>query len=412
MKLRVGAPDHIILSAALCSLQGSERWPLSATSVNAMSPEEQDALFSSLVARDVAPLVVRAAQRASVQLPERIAAKLAAGWRAASMALDAQRSELGLLAAKVREVSAPILLFRGLDVADNVWPQLPVNSNAAHILIHPPQVSEAKACLAAVGFVQGELDRDKGRIIPATAKQIQDQEAKGGKLAAFRKMMRVSELDDIAPFLQSDYPRQEFLVVGSQVYMICEIDVHLTVLAGVDIPDIWAKTRVVKMDDESIFAQDASDMLWTLATCCYHEIMLDVARPIRAFLDVLAVLVRFAPELDWDHIKLVANRYGLEPGLYYVLRHAHELLGEDFVPTAQLQLFDPTRADVVRRRDWGDFGPRLFNTEFFYMPFSIEHCDGGRAGPSAELNGDANAKESESTHRAPAATLTAPQLRD
>jgi Uncharacterised nucleotidyltransferase len=409
MKLRVGTPDHVILLAALGSLQRSERWPFSAAPVNAMSPEEQDALYASLVARDVAPLVVRAAQLAGAQLPDTIGTKLAAAWRAASVALSAQRSELGLLAAKMRELSAPLLLFRGLDLADHVWPQLPVNSNAVHILIHPPQVSEAKACLAALGFVQGETDRDKGRVIPATAKQLQDLEAKGGKLAPFRKMIRASELDNIAPFLQSGYPRQEFLVVGSQAYLVCEIVVHLTVLAGVDIPDTWAKTRVVKVGDESIFAQDPSDMLWTLATCCYHEIMLDVARPIRAFLDVLAVLVRFAPQLDWNHMKLVANRYGLEPGLYYVLRHANELLGEDFVPTTQLQLFDPTRSGVVRRRDWGDFVPRLFNTEFLYTPFSIERFE-SQPGSSAALNGGTDTQESESKRRAPAPTMTAPQL--
>jgi hypothetical protein len=401
VRLRAGTPDQLILSAALCCLQGAERWPFSMAGLNTMPAEEQDACFRSWVARDVLPLIAHAATLAGVELPEKLRDGFAANCKAAKSLLSVQRTELGLLAAKMRAVSAPLMLFRSLDLADNVWPQLPLNSSAARILVHPPQTTEAKTCLAQTGFVQGQLDREKGRVIPATLKELQDQEIRGGKLAAFRKMIRLSELDEFASFLRAENQRPEFLVVGSQVYGVCEIQVHLTVLGGVDIPDTWAKSRSIRLGDESVLGQDPSDMLWTLATCCYHEIMLDVTRPIRAFLDVLAALSKFAAELNWEHIKKVANQYGLEPALYYVLRHAQELLGEQIIPTAQLELFYPLRSEVVRRRDWGDFAPRLFNAEVPYTPFRIEGSDGAELGPATQLNGSADSQESESHRHIP-----------
>jgi hypothetical protein len=372
VKLRIGTQEHVILSAALCVLQGCERWPFSANALNLLRRKGQDALYVALVASDTFPIVARAAQISGVRLSEHLSQKLAMSCRAADVVMNLLRPELARLASKMRNVSAQFLVFKSLDLADHIWPQVAVSSNGFDILVHPPQLNEVKSCLAEMGYTQGILDRNDCRLIPPLPEYIEALESAEPKLFPFSKLIRVPELDEFGSLLRSDYPRQEFIVVGGQVYMSCEVTVHHNVLEGVDVRDLWEKSRTIKVGEEKMLAQDPADMLWSLATRFYHQIMLDVARPIGAYLDVLAVLARFAPALDWDRVKLIANRYGLEPGLYYVLRHSKDLLGEEAIPANVLKLFHPTRSDVVRRRDWGDFIPRLFDRGVLYAPFVIE----------------------------------------
>ncbi len=374
MRLRVGTPDHLILSSALCVLQGASRWALPETA-SALSAEEQDALFAACVASDTVSLLAKGAKLSRVEFAEKLALRLSSADHVAAAALEALRAETGTTIARLREKSAPAMLFKSLDLADNVWPTLPLHTGSADILIHPPQVTVCKTVLRELGYTQSELDRENGRLVEAQIERIQGLEEKAARLFAFRKLIRAPALDHLSAFLRADYLQPDFMLVGDDAYLIAEINVHLTVLTGVDIPDIWERTRTIDLSGDAILAQDPSDMLWTLATGCYHEVMLDVRRPIRSFLDVLAVLTRFSWELDWDRIQLIAKRYGLEPGLYYVLRHAGDLLGASVVPQDRLHSFYPGRSDVVRRRDWGDFVPRLFATDALYVPLSLDTPD-------------------------------------
>ena len=235
-----------------------------------------------------------------------------------------------------------------------------------------------KLSLTRQGYEQAEIDRENGRLFATKPRQIEELESKGLRLAPFRKLLRTPALDPFAEFLSTHLPDREFIVLNGSVYLACELSIHLTVLSGVGVQDVWDKTRDVSLLGETLQAQDPSDILWSVATGCYHETMLDVQRPLRTFLDVLAVVKRFASVFDWERIKLLSTRYGLDPGLYYVLRHAHELLGNDAIAQEHVDLFHPERADVVRRRDWGDFVPRLFGRGVLYSPLIIPNGHDGQ----------------------------------
>jgi Uncharacterised nucleotidyltransferase len=406
MRLQIDSPEFFVVSAALSVLNGPDRSPFPEKRLDELSAEALNSFCATTIANDTFQLVARALESKDSLAPETFSKILAQATEVARVATDMVKGQALTFVAGMRAASAPVLLFRSLDLAENVWPQLPVGVGTAEFVIQPPQISSCKTILARQGYEQADIDRESGRLTPTKPRQIEELETKGLRLAPFRKLLRVPALDPFSEFFVSYLPAREYLVLNGSVYLACEFTIHLTVLSGVGVQDIWEKTRGVALLGETVQAQDPSDMLWSLATGCYHETMLDVQRPVRVFLDVLAVLKRFATVFDWDRIKFLATRYGLDPGLYYVLRHANELLGDDVIPQERVDLFHPERTDVVRRRDWGDFVPRLFGSGVLYTPLILPTARDGQDGldraPAGEVDSLAPPAVNNGSHRASA----------
>jgi hypothetical protein len=264
------------------------------------------------------------------------------------------------------------MLFKGADCADAVWPRMPRISTVLEVLIQPPQLEEARAALIEAGHVQGTLAPETGQIAPAPLETIRESERRQPRLFPFLKLIRVPELDGLAAALTIDYARPEFLVQEDRVYFVCETHIHYNVTFEIDVRDLWRQSRTLEIGGESILGQTPTDMVWVWATRAYFETLLGTTRPMLAFFDVLALLERFSAEIDWARIRKIAHEYALEPVLYYVLRHANELLGRPVVPQSTLRQLYPVRVGVERRRDRGDFVSRLFDGDLTVEKLEIE----------------------------------------
>ena len=195
-----------------------------------------------------------------------------------------------------------------------------------------------------MGEAAGEAARERGHY----------------ELAAFRRL--VPEPDLRSPGLAAAAERVEDLgmVVGAEAFLIAEIDLHFNISNGIDVEDVWRNPRAIRVMGRDATGMSPETLVWFLASRFYHELIVIDQHNFRLFLDLLAVLHRYGRSIRWKEVLAVAHRYGLEPCLYYVLRHARELLGQARIPDRVVTALRPDRPGVDRRHDWGDFTARLF----------------------------------------------------
>ena len=255
-----------------------------------------------------------------------------------------------------------LLLLKGGDLAQTVYPaDLPRMMEDVDVLVMPTDLLAVERALHEEGFVQGTASSETLTVTPLSP----------AELAAFRAMNHY-ELPVYAKFVElpgcavtaeraGKYLRPHgywMPVVGTRAYVPVEVDVHFNISRDVDLRDVWNAPHPLKLPGgRSVLGQSATDMLWFLASRLYHEVM-QAGGVLLQFIDVLAVVSRRGPEIDWERITEIAAKYGLAPSLYYVLVHVDELLGPA-VPSAVLDACCPARRGVRRDHDWGDLMPKL-----------------------------------------------------
>lgn len=373
MRLRFGTPQYLAVAAALKTLKVPYNGEFPTKMIGDKPAEEQELLFRNWLDADVVPLMARAMATSEDPLTGQIAHWCQAYVTIAEAALNALRQDVSILATRMQESKASVLVFKSLDLADNIWPSIAINATAAELLVQPPESGLFCSLLRELGYREATLNRSQGTL-DETPNSSRDRDFGDIKIPTFRRLVRAKQLDHLAQELGFEYHLPHCLYIGTAAYLVLSIDAYFTVLAGVSIPQIWEHRRRIQVLNTLCSAQDPSDMVWSLAAVCYHDIMLDIQQPwhIRRFLDVLAVVYRFRTELEWDRIVAIAKQYGVGPPLYYVLTHVSALLGADETLRPDIERLTPTLPNTVRRRDWGDFLPRLFNAPSTLVALSLE----------------------------------------
>jgi Uncharacterised nucleotidyltransferase len=372
MKLNAGSVGHIALSSAVRVLTGVDCRDVLESTFERMSAEEARLFCNELIAQKVFPVVARAIELQGICLPEEVVRYMNAITRAANGVLWLYKREIVSFAKEMRARSAPVMMLKGIDLAENVWPQLPRVMADLDVLVQPSQIGDAKAVWRSLGYQQGYLDRAQCAITPFYARsEIRPMDEEHYEIGIFRRIVRVPEMDNQGEFLTEQW-RNNFFHIGDSTYFVLEIDVHYSVHRDIDAVGMWNRPRVIARNGESIFALSPENLILVIALRCYLESMTTKvnAHPIHLFLDTLAVLVKFSAELDWDEVERHATQYQFLSPLYYVLRHANEVLGENMVPETYLERWQPRRAGNDRSRDFGDFLPRLFDNLDF-IPLQI-----------------------------------------
>lgn len=263
----------------------------------------------------------------------------------------------------LRTQEIEIALLKGGDLDLSIYgAALPRSMSDLDILVRPVEVAAVEAALAAAGFQQGIFDRKSLTIRTISEEVKHEAEAGKAELVEYGKAVR---LRDIASFrteiLRYFGPESHHRMVAldRDVYVFVALDVHVNLAEGFEVEDAWHQMREITLPGGTpTLGQALTDLVWFLAVRLYHETLLDNRPTLRAFVDIAAVLEKFAAEIDWSYLLFIAKKYKLQPSLYFVLWHVNEVLG-DVVPAATLKELDPLGSTSDRSHDWGDFVPKM-----------------------------------------------------
>jgi hypothetical protein len=253
-----------------------------------------------------------------------------------------------------------VMAIKGADLAISAYPgTLTRMMNDIDILVKPPDLDATVGAFRKAGYIQAKIDRDSVRLVELTNEEKASACLGHYELPPF---LRIRELPGLMPFIAqidkylSDYI---FMILGDQIYCAEAFDVHFNLSADIELRDLWDAPRQVTLPSgRVVLAQAASDLLWILSARAYHEMMQSDRPCMRLFIDVLAVIHAHRHAIDWSRVMAMTRKYDLHPGMYYVLWHAKEFLGEA-VPDEVCEYCDPAGMSTKRYHDWGDFAPKI-----------------------------------------------------
>jgi hypothetical protein len=271
--------------------------------------------------------------------------------------------ELEAVVQNLRALEVEIALMKGGDLDLSVYSaRLARSMSDLDILVRPVDVAAVESSLLAAGFQQGLFDRKSLTIRTLSPEVKREAEAGKAELVEYGKLVRLGDLAPFRPEILKYFgpeSHHRMVVLDRDVYVFVALDVHVNLAEGFEVEDAWHQMRTVTLPGGTpLLGQSLTDLLWFLAIRLYHETLLDNRPTLRAFVDVVAVLEKFAAAVDWPYLVSIARKYKLQPSLYFVLWHCNEMLG-DVVPEATLEELDPLNSTSDRSHDWGDFVPKM-----------------------------------------------------
>ena len=368
MKIKRGSVGQLAVLAGLRLLTGEDGGEIE-SAFQSLSAQKAQELSEALIKSKVMPVVARAAMRHPEKLPDVVVRHMEWTTRAATLVLDLYERELAQIAQRLRLRSAQVIMLKGIDLARNVWPRIPRVMADLDLMVQPAQVLDGQAVLEDLGYIQGYFDRWRGVMTPFDL--VHHKAENPYEIPIYRRLVRMPELDDLSEFLEAHWSNN-FYRIGQTCYLGLEIDLHHNVFSEFSGATLWEHPRRVAYAGEDVYALSPENLLLVLALRCYLESVTIKfnAHPIHLFLDTMAVLTKFATELDFDELERRARLHNRLPPIYYVLRHANDLLGGTRIPASYLKRWHPRRGGNDRAWDYGDFVPRLFD-RMGYFPLKL-----------------------------------------
>jgi hypothetical protein len=253
----------------------------------------------------------------------------------------------------------PVILIKGADLDLEVYERkFPRVMGDIDLLVRPPDVPAVIETFQSQGFTQGRFDRKLLKIEPYSPEERAEMEDGSIELVEFSKLVAVPDLVPSRDVIDQYLSYWRMVPLQDAYFLVIGYDAHIHLSLDLDLEDAWANLRTIDFPETGpCLAQSFTDMLWYLSARLYHELHMNNAAVMRAFIDVLLIVHTKRDRIDWDRIVSIARRYKLHPSLYYTLWHVDELL-PGMIPAEILGSLDPAAADE-RGHDWGDFMPKF-----------------------------------------------------
>jgi hypothetical protein len=345
-----------LLHAGLWAVTGTS-FPIDKAGIPATDPERfREALVARTLREKMMPMLAaysRANDLGLGDLPALLSEVFSLISRAHYLHL---RPVMDLLAQR----GVPVVLLKGADLDLSVYQKsFPRTMGDIDLLVRPPDVPAVTEAFNRHGFVQGVLNRSLLKIVPLTNLELTQAEEESIELVEFSKLVSVPELMAFKDVIDRHLSSGRMVALDDTYYLAVGYDVHIHLSIDFDLQDVWHDLRTIEFPELGrCRAQSFTDLLWFLAARCYHELLLNNAFVMRAFLDALLVAARHRASLDWDRVTFIAEKYKLKPALYYTFWHINELLG-DLIPAPLLDSLCPSDTETERGHDWGDFVPKM-----------------------------------------------------
>lgn len=358
-RLSPGPVERALLGAGLWTLTGHVPPVLRVDPDELAAPGVAAALYPRAFRSKMLPMVTRYLAAIGVPVPceetdvvEVYARKMAALFSDLDPIVDALTAN-----------GVETLILKGSDLAISAYPPGLVRMMAdIDLLVKPPYLPVAAAVFREAGFIHGRVDIAALKITPLTEAEANEIKDSHYEIAPFVRIRTLPGAEVHRAVIRERLGNAFFTVAGDEVFFGQGYDVHFNVSENIEIGDLWEQTRTIALPSgRPVDAQSPTALLWFLAARAYHETMLESVPSIRPFIDVLAALRLHAGAIDWDWLLHIAQKYELQPSLFYLFWHANDLLGP-MVPERVVEACRPDQPGVSRYHDWGDPMPKLLST--------------------------------------------------
>ena len=102
------------------------------------------------------------------------------------------------------------------------------------------------------------------------------------------------------------------------------IDFHFNLSLDFDPADVWWRPESISQFGRRI-PSSATNALWFLAARLYHETYQMNTPKLSMLGDAAILLERAGDRIDWPHLISMTNKYGMQPGVFYVLGQLRNL---------------------------------------------------------------------------------------
>ena len=229
------------------------------------------------------------------------------------------------------------------------------------VMIRQEQTPVVRRLMTRLGYAHGLWNPDTNDFSPIPGAAVVEYPDDHYELPAFTKLMQmpVSVPAGLVP-TSWRWRHLKCYVDESQVATFpVFVDFHFNLSLDFDLADVWWQPESTVQFGRRIPVQSATDTLWFLAARLYHEAY-QMNTPKLSMLGDLATLLDSAGNrIDWARLVAVSHKYGMQPGVYYVLSLLQRLFGAP-VPDDVLAELSPSRSSIPSSHDWGDLLPKLF----------------------------------------------------
>jgi hypothetical protein len=281
-------------------------------------------------------------------------------------ALSAQRT--GVLLAELRAIldafdAAGIrsALLKGTALAPLLYPEPGMRAMLdLDLMIFPDDVAAAVRVMHDLQYEHAVWNPDTDRVVPLAHHQIAEYRAPHYELPAFMKRVRTptSVPPRIVPRSWRRKHLKCFVHPDGTVTFAIFVDLHTNLSEGFDLEDVWRGASREPVLDRTAEVQSMTGMVWFLASRLYHEaFQLNVCK-LSMFGDLHVILTKRFQDVDWNEVVRIAEKYGLQPSLFYVLTQLG-FLTTARIPDEVLTRLRPNPRNVPASHDWGDILPKL-----------------------------------------------------
>ncbi|MCL6592136.1 MAG: nucleotidyltransferase family protein [Firmicutes bacterium] len=234
------------------------------------------------------------------------------------------------------------------------------------LLIHREQFQRFDELMRSCGYSQ-LLSLEKGVLNTLEPDEIDNSESDHYEYFPYLKVVEVPELNPYLDFINTYLinGRPPFLIENQQVYLGLKIDPHHNLSVDLELEDIWASPQPFMMDDLGCYALNNDVFGWFIPARFYHEVMVFADHRLKLLADFTAFLS--AKKVNYPKILEMAEKYRMQPALYYVYRFMKDFIGLD-IPADFLVALDQSSSMTKSYRDWGDFLPKLMNKRVLFEP--------------------------------------------
>lgn len=296
-------------------------------------------------------------------LPDEIR-RYMANWSAVSAARSIEQfRQLGEIVALLQKERIDHYLLKGAAIAAMLYPDpftRPMQD--LDIMIRPQDARRVQRLMYRLGYRHGVFLPEDGRFHHLFRKVTATSLAHNHALHSMTKVIPIAAPLPEAALLPEWRRRQikcAFNPDGS-VALPVFVDFHVSLAAGMDQIDVWRGASARDLLGQRVEVQSITTMLWFSAMRVYREAFEYNTLKLQMLGDIDALLRVHGDAVDWAELLAIAEKYELQPSLFYVLSQARDLQGA-YVPEAVLAMLAPDRLARPAPFDLGDIVPKLLS---------------------------------------------------
>lgn len=252
-------------------------------------------------------------------------------------------------------------LIKGVAIAPFLYPDAALRPMLdVDVMIHPEDIPSARRVMTELGYQHGIWDPETNQVDVVEYAPV--DMVGHHELPAYHSLVRMDS-PVRAELVPEPWRRKHlkcFFHNDGTVDFLVFVDLHFNLSVGFDQADVWRGVRSESLLNRTINLQSLTTMLWFFAARLYNEAFQFNTSKLIMFGDAHTILERAADAIDWDELVSVAEKYEMQPSLYYVLAHLANLTGAP-IPEDVVEALRPDKAAMPHVNDWGDVLPKLFS---------------------------------------------------